>query len=163
MNRNKVIRGLEACNAGDCDHCPYQHIEPRKEFWDDGLPVCQSGKMLEEALEILRTTSAQLLSLAEVRKSKDIIWLETRADYSRDHKPRLEAAMLSSKSDYELLVFEIQETGRESRTSACYYGRVIRCWDKMPTDEQRKAAEWNDQIKNYGDNDTLQGGLMPAT
>lgn len=54
MNRDKVIRGLEACNAGDCDHCPYQHIEPRKEFWDDGLPVCQSGKMLEEALELLK-------------------------------------------------------------------------------------------------------------
>lgn len=144
MNRDKVIRGLEACNAGDCDHCPYCRNEPRKEFWDDEMPVCHADEMRKEALEFLRTTSAQLLSLAQVRKSEDIIWLETRADYTRDHKPRLEAAMLSSKSDYELLVFEIQETGHESHTSACYYGRVIRCWDKMPTDEQRKAAEWNE-------------------
>ena len=142
MNKDKVIRGLEACNAGDCDHCPYCSIEPRKEFWDDGLPVCHADEMRKEALELLRTTSAQLLSLNEVRKSEDIFWLETFSDYTRDHKTRLEAAMLSSKSTNELLIFEIQDTGRESKTSACYYGKVIRCWDKMPTDEQRKAAKW---------------------
>lgn len=52
--REKVIRGLEACNSGDCDHCPYCKKEPRKEFWDDEAEVCRADEMRNDALEILK-------------------------------------------------------------------------------------------------------------
>lgn len=53
-NRERVINGIIACIDGDCEHCPYCSIEPRKEFWDDGLPVCHSDEMRKEALELIK-------------------------------------------------------------------------------------------------------------
>lgn len=87
----------------------------------------------------------RLMTIEEVRQSNGIIYLETNEEYTRDHKPRCETAMIAAETDHETLIFELpKKNGRTTQTSACFYGWVIRCWTAKPTDKQREAVKWDE-------------------
>lgn len=116
-------------------------IMPYSRWWRFGY--LSSVRRARRALEREAKNEKNLLTLDEVMATRDIIWLETDAPYTKDHQTSIVEARRKSKPYDDPICFQVMNTGKLTMTSICYYGKVIRCWYKMPTDEQRKAACWN--------------------
>lgn len=74
-------------------------------------------QLLEDTLELLKEQEPRLLKLEEAKKA-EICWLEQRG-----YEP--------------FATFDAYTWNPET------YGKSYRCWNCMPTDEQRKEEEWN--------------------
>lgn len=125
----KVIKGLEHCGSADmCDKCPYLVKDIENE--GDG---CQ---MFADALALLKAQEPRVMTLEEVKQAEGRdVWLELSGNIADDV---LTAATIEGcgtkgiSTRYESLPY--------TKYGVKPYG--WRCWDSRPTDEQRKAVQW---------------------
>lgn len=132
-DREKTIKGLEAhATASGCmKNCPYWRIEALN---------C-SQELAADALALLEAQQPRVLTLEEVKasKGKDLI-----LEYSPwKYGGRIVAAVTIEGCGSRGVSFAL--------SVACDYTAYNRkhsfgwrCWSARPTDEQRKAVEWDD-------------------
>lgn len=132
----KVVKGFECCQDGFCNLCSYDNITDES---------CRQ-KLEDDALNLLKAQQPRVLTVGEIRSlSKCPVWRETKN---------------SRQNLYQgwVLLYEIQKgmgitgerfgmaepNGRVSWYKIDDYCKTWRCWNKRPTDEQRKAVTWDD-------------------
>lgn len=124
-DREKVIRGLECCSQQRggpelCEQCTY---------YNEPFPC--SNTLLHDALALLKEEEARVMTLEEVTHSEDWIWYEEK----------------STHCGWTIVVdCDEKWIGWEDLTidQLCKYGKKWRCWTSRPSDEQRKAAAWDE-------------------
>ena len=129
MDLDKVIKGLECCaNRNSCiGKCPYDELGDIY----DCVP-----HLAADALALLKAQEPRVMTLEEVKQAEGRdVWLELSGNIADDV---LTAATIEGCGTKGL------STRYESLPYTKYgvkpYG--WRCWDSRPTDEQRKAVEW---------------------
>lgn len=132
--REKVIRGLEACNrqsynGSDCQNCPYYDDEDTAEL---PFGMCNIQDMFDDALALLKEQEARVMTREEVIDllQGSVVWFEEHSesgDYLR--------AMISSGTGF-LGDFYLGVNAREVD-----YKRN-RFWTSRPTEEQREREPW---------------------
>lgn len=135
-DREKVIKGLEAhATASGCmKNCPYWRIETLN---------C-SQELAADALALLEAQQPRVLTLEEVQAlhNNDVVWLEDKGE------PKIIPGIVKSR---HLWPHSVAVVTNFMRSDGCTVtggdedcGKRWRCWNKRPTDEQRKAVEWDD-------------------
>lgn len=135
--REKVIKGLECCILHDpddkprCESCPY-----------DGACL---NRLKHDALQLLKAQEPRVMTLDEVVTAKlgTVVWLE---DFD---KPDVISGLLKRVFIYTKVIdFLIvkEEVNNEVTADLEVYGSEWRCWTAKPTEEQRKAAKWDESI-----------------
>lgn len=118
-DREKVMKGLECCASGDCTPCPYTETR------------CQEH-LCGDALALLKEQEPRVMTLEEVRACEDWIWGEYISGYSgwqkQSHDCEFDDSILWNDTTTDIL---------------CEYNEKWRCWTARPTEEQRKAVEWD--------------------
>lgn len=118
IDYEEVCKGL-ACHAhegGSGDDCPYWAPETccSEPLCADALALINAQQDRIKELEEAQT--ARVLTLEEAKKA-EVCWLEPRG--------------------YEPFATLEADTWNPER-----YGKSYRCWNHMPTEEQRKAVKW---------------------
>ena len=131
-DREKVIDSIERCICHVPDAC-------RECAYDAGHPYNECVEMLlRDALELLKAQEPRVMSLEEVHEMAwDYCYLEEEVIKDKvlqkySGKYRIKCITWPSIASC-VLAF-----GDEA------YGKRWRCWTSRPTDEQRKAAKWDD-------------------
>ena len=130
--REKVIKGLECCShedIGDCNNCPYNINDMH----------CDIG-MMRDALALLKAQEPRVMTVEEVRcANEESMWFESKGTF-RGQKG---CWVLSKGVSPSYVIRLIPAIGKDdTELSLAVYGKVWRCWTSRPTDEQRKAVNW---------------------
>lgn len=141
--REKVIRGLELCaydpdpgqelkEIRSCPECPYYRAG------------C-SPQLIRDALALLREQEPRVMTLDEVRRNHEwAVWIECNSSKTQNIGQYSGKVSWYNKrlSDWErfLTIGSDEYLFRESDG----YGKTWRCWTARPTEEQRKAAKWDE-------------------
>lgn len=135
IDREKVIRAIEAHMGGiQCDRCPY------KEDCDftEEMPA-----VLGDALALLKEQEARVMTVDEVRDNCFYMWAEFFSPTAE--RECLIFCGVGQNQDYEECADLYKDSGVVSwQIKWDNYGRTWRCWTARPTEEQRKAAKWDD-------------------
>lgn len=133
MDREKVIKGLEYCTRGDTcsSDCPYF-----KEFpMTDGRCITA---VQADALALLKEQEARILGWDEI-KNYSVVYGEFKGVseiypliITFDSKGRALSWNPCINGNEECLLLTYDEEDRQN----------TRCWNKMPTEEQRKSVKW---------------------
>lgn len=151
--REKAIRGLEACNrqsynGSDCQNCPYYDDEDTAEL---PFGICNIQDMFDDALALLKEQEPRVLTWEEVDKSGNLyVWTEIHSFYS-GRGCLVYCTVVRSEFFYELIRLR-EDSGLEWTRAEEDYNRDNyqgahsgwRCWSARPTEEQRKAAKWDE-------------------
>lgn len=135
----KVIKGLEICSSGEWnstggrDHtsCPY---------YPAGYTGCTCKLLMRDALALLKAQEPRVMTLEEVKEAKGndlFLEISTRTD----EKPYITAATLDGVG-LKGVTFYHSPFDFKAYNKKSPYG--WRCWTVRPTNEQRKAAKWDD-------------------
>ena len=132
--REKTIKGLECCGATmNCNECPY----------DSEMGACFSS-LKADALKLLKEQEAKVLTVDQLEDALDtVVWLETPVSENFADGYSLIMAY-SHKYGYMFFDSPFGDNPSQDRLEYSEYGKSWRCWDKRPTDEQRKAVKWDD-------------------
>lgn len=130
-DRDKVIKGLKCCSnhtpGFGCSECPYEC---------DDFDQCIEA-VTYDALELLKEQEPRVLTLEEVKAfGWDYCYLEEERLPGKEYRAVCGDYALTCITWPCVTSMRIQH-GDES------YGKKWRCWSAKPTDEQRKAVEWN--------------------
>lgn len=131
IEREKVIRGLEACSGGigSCDNCPYAY---------KGSMMCDRSSLMRDALELLKRQEPRVLTLEEtIALCGEPVWLE------EDTLQGSHGAWGVVKGLHEQYKAVNIGGARFTYWPRAKYGISWRCWSARPTEEQRKAAKWD--------------------
>ena len=154
----QIKKGLDECTRlGGCAACPY--------FFYHTMARC-APKLAADALTYIRELEAKLaeyekplapMTLEEVlEKSKDVsdnvIWLESPDEEDpneMDCLPALVSNLANFRAnrigiEYARFLMWPDEHVLFPVTDGTEYGKRWRCWPRKPTDEERKAAKWDD-------------------
>ena len=111
-----------------------------KEVKDQHYPVQLSASDANAILALLKDQEPRVMTLEEVIHSgNDMMWIEIKC--SKPPYFMLEPTSPYTDNDKRWLYVRFQSGHTQSKG---LYGRQWRCWNTRPTDEQRKAAKWND-------------------
>ena len=133
IEREKVIRGLEACAGTSCNGCPYQ-----------GIPPCQNH-LAKDTLALLREQEPRVLTVEEIRSGAvEVAWIE---DADKTEVIPGIWFRLSNKGGDEAVDIHIRDGFVGARLEV--YRKLWRCGSARPTGEERKAAKW-DPLKEAG-------------
>ncbi len=148
----KVLKGLECCtqHGSMCGRDCNGHWG-----WTDGSHTgmellgeyrtkcpygnCETGcvkTLAKDALALLETQQPRVLTIEEVRDNcPDFVYIETNTGW-------LECAIIDSGESNRY--FCVLVYGRDEYFMKLWegYGKMWRCWNKCPTDEQREAVAW---------------------
>ena len=132
----KVIKGLECCindtnRIPNCENCPYA----------DG--TCDKlNEMHRDALELLKAQEARVLTLEEVDE-----YSEPEEKYSESEKQTVYAEYSNETNRpwaWRWLTVDMLHSWLDNWEMRIVYGKDWRCWTSRPTEEQRKAAKWDE-------------------
>lgn len=140
-DREKVVKGLECCATGNsvksCQVCPYYNTK------HEGEPICMDGLLIRDAYVLLKEQEPHVLTIDQLEDALDsVVWLDIPgAENLADGYALIEA--YSHK--YERMFFYSPFGDKPSQDILEYssYGTLWRCWDRRPTEDQRKAVKWN--------------------
>lgn len=138
-DREKVIKGLEICSAGELnstggrDHtnCPY---------YPAGYTGCTCKLLMRDALALLKEQEARVLTLEEVDEHS-----EPEEKYSESEKQPVYVEYANDVNRpwaRRWLTVDMLHSWLNDREMRIVYGKDWRCWTFRPTDEQRKAVKW---------------------
>ena len=145
--REKVIRGLEACNrqsynGSDCQNCPYYEDE-----YEADIPygMCNIQDMFDDALDLLKEQEARVLEYSEIEKHP-LVWLE-----DNDKEDVIPALFLQyngwsaefsrqSPDKYVDTIVRSAKVVADERT----YGKTWRCWTSRPSEQQMRDTKWEE-------------------
>ena len=91
--------------------------------WEDVLsrdPLDAPWDLIDDTLALLKAQEPRVLTREESEKA-EVCWLEVRG-------------------------YEPYATLEAGDWNPEKYGKSYRCWNRMPTDEQRKAVKWDARI-----------------
>lgn len=137
-DREKVMRGAECCTKDvydpfSCEECPYLGHKPTKKG-------CISV-MLEDVIALLKAQEPRVMTLEEARET-----LHT-SDFLVMEEPHRSSIFLGHRGEWhfdlsngEYLDFDDLDVWSNYVVE---YGKIFRFWTSRPTEEQRKAVEWN--------------------
>ncbi len=136
IDKNKVLKGLEICSAGECGECPY----------NSGYSTGCFPELTRDALSVL---TPRVLTLKEVLAGHGRpVFLEGRGHvygfalsdtrYSANGGAVIFAALRAYRPDDPEGPFFLKKPHYPSK-----YMRTWRCWSGEPTEEQRKEAPWD--------------------
>lgn len=140
-------KGLECCTPRWDGHkwvtcnieCPYI---------TDTLSATCRAVLCEDALTYIRQLEAKLAEyekplepLPEEQIYNDPVWLEMRAD---NVEPMIADIVPSFTDPGEKAEITLLGNPRRAHLPYDHYGSSWRCWSRRPTDEERKAAKWDD-------------------
>ena len=139
LDREKVIRGLEACNrqsynGSDCQNCPYYDDEDTAEL---AFGICNIQDMFDDALAILKEQEPRVMDDALLLEYDGAVWLENKRDTGTI------LSICKSADDRQFRFFSKNEWENVAYLRE-NYGKTWRCWTSRPTEEQRKAVPWED-------------------
>lgn len=130
IEREKVIRGLEACAGTSCNGCPYQ-----------GIPPCQNH-LAKDTLALLKEQEPRVMTLEELRgvgrvwknSAPPFLWLDkNRSIYNSI------GFWCPWRDIYEMI------HGRHDKYTDENYGSEWRCWNLQPTVEQTRDTPWEEE------------------
>lgn len=124
IDRQKVIKGLEEAYRVIEDHVPERYRGYSR------LACC-------DAITLLRD-QARVLTVEEVVALPEMAWLDT-GDMDRIVPVLLHGYMAHNGGYIEYKLLEATGCGAIKN-----YNREWRMWSGMPTDEERKAARWDE-------------------
>lgn len=134
-DRKKVIRGLKACQVEEdgcttrckANDCPYNVSSTH----------CMTN-LHKDALALLREQEPRVLDWNEIGTVDGAVWLE-----ERDENEVVPGLVMQMHSAVNL---DIKKDGKLHTASASRsdYGDGWRAWSARPTEEQRKAAKWDE-------------------
>lgn len=148
IGKDKVLIGLGQHISGRtpqrCGNCPYFNgdsgygVSCRDELLDDLYELLEAQ---EEAQEPKLLTWRDVIGFVlgckpvyiEVKESEDKESGDDRWAMMQQYKDSLSNGMLMAKSSYVISEVMFERN----------YGVTWRCWDKEPSDEQRKEVEWH--------------------
>lgn len=117
----KVVWSLERCASSvpdACKDCKYDNFPPR---------ICVAH-LAKDALELLKEQKPRVITIDEFRQySGETMWLETKNN---------ELQQLTMDG-IAIVLMEAEI----NRWDGC--GSYWRCWNKRPTDEQRREVKWD--------------------
>ena len=96
--------------------------------------------------DVEQKPAARLLTLREVKKWKDLLWLEVAAPYTEDHQGHLYRGLYEGEDEDAVLLFKLRGRPFISRTSAINYGLSIRCWATRPSADDMAVTPWEEDI-----------------
>lgn len=125
--REKVVQGLELCLKGLSDLCPYK---------DSDAPGGCRDELMYDVMMLLCAQVPRVLTLEEADKAP-YVWLESKEGGLGIRRIRI--------VPIDSTAISIQTFGQPDTIGNIYeFEKRFRCWNAKPTDEQRKAAKWND-------------------
>ena len=134
-NKEKVVQGLKACSAclGSCPtECPYY----------DHTRSCTGVQVKKDALSLM-IQEPHVMTEKEAL-SKGAGYLEVRRN---GHSKYLGSVLIRTEEILmgDAWVFRLIYCRHKGfRFNRDENGRSFRLWSQIPTDEQRKAAKWDD-------------------
>lgn len=113
---------------------------------DIGNPHYESlwhyAQAIDEICYLLEDQEAKALTVDQLEDALDaIVWLETPVSENLSDGYSLIMAY-SHKYGYMYFDSPFGDNPSQDRLEYSEYGKSWRCWDKRPTDEQRKAVKW---------------------
>lgn len=138
IKREKVLKGLEHCTSfggtyTPCNGCPY----------DDPEEHCQ-GKLLEEALSLLREQEPRVMTEGDVLHSTGKpMWFESRGMYLGQKGFWCLSFEVDPESHFK---FVQPLTGGRLTLSLNDYDKTWRVWDKYPSPEQMRDTPWEGDV-----------------
>lgn len=154
---DKVKKGLEAHGCGKsvwriCGNCPYRKeddpfFDPRIDPNYDSKLIKKSQRCMDELLkDVSYLLEARVLTLEEVKRMglENARHNEPMKTCIIEYKTRSRMYATAPEwtewdNDVEFLFFHSHETERYFLNR---YGIGMRCWNFLPTDEQREATPW---------------------
>lgn len=144
IEREKVVRGLELC-AYDPD--PGQELKEIRSCPE--CPYYRAGcypQLIRDALALLKEQEARVIPLFEL--------LTYDKKWQFNTPPYLCIEEIDAKRMWWRLWGEIYHSIRcEGTMGSNNYGTKWRCWTLHPTEEQRKAAKWDDRCRETREGD----------
>ena len=129
----KITKGLMACNAYSCKHCPYYENYSSK--W-------RGFCMRELHNDILRQLTLEQPHVMEYEEMLDSDFAYLEAWY----KDKAPVPVMPVTVDDVDVTLQTKTTATQSHGRLYYstamYGKKWRCWNKMPSEELRKETEW---------------------
>lgn len=145
--REKVIRALEWCIEKPCHpNCPYFTVE------DESQARCLFTKILPDVLSLLKEQEARVMALDEIKKDgSSFVWAEIHSPHVQ--KMALIYCTVKQFEGWHESYLLSEESGVKWGRDAEDYNRDLfqgihsgwRCWTARPTEEQRKAAAWDEE------------------
>lgn len=147
-DREKVAKAIRCRLKRDCSSCPY----------DEDFNCLGCEIWMWKALELLEEQRPRVLTLEEMRSKPagDYVWLEVRDDDSVDVQiPDADTIVVVYGVGDGVFGLAIEDASVQSEyirfcgpsldpvMQWCDYRKVWRCWSARPTDEQRKAVQWD--------------------
>ena len=129
--RKKALLGLECCMDGRCQECPY--YPPGCGGTSDDVPI--RSAVIQDVLAALAALEPRVLTLEDALEA-DVCWLEIEGS---DRVPpcRIGGGVKC------VTIRRFDQVPEAALLDE--YGKLFRCWSARPTEEQRKAAPWNNQ------------------
>lgn len=98
---------------------------------------------IDDAINLLKNQGAHILTLDQLEDALDtVVWLETPVSENLADGYSLITAY-SRKCGYMFFISPFGDDPSQDRMKYSEYGRSWRCWDRRPSDEQRKAVKWD--------------------
>lgn len=99
--------------------------------------------VLKEITALLKEQGPRVLTVDQLEEVLDtVVWLETPVSENLADGYSL---IMAYNHKYGYMFFDSPFGGNPSmdRLEYAEYGKSWRCWDKRPTDEQRRAVKWD--------------------
>ena len=137
MTREETLEAFVCCAQARtvCKNCPLKG------------PIGEQGRECKSELItsvchwlVVQEHEPRIMTLEELRQAKDVwVWMERRFDSFKGRPYNIEAEFHTSvdKDGNHFFV------DRASRPEECYE-KMWRCWNNIPTDEQRKNMPWKE-------------------
>lgn len=135
IEREKVIKGLEyhlkELSAGKtCFECPYLGDSP-----------CEIH-LITDTIALLKEQEPHVLTIAQLEEALDtVVWLDIPgAENLADGY----ALIMAYSHKHECMFFDspFGDNPSQDRLEYSSYGKLWRCWDRRPTEDQRQAVKW---------------------
>ena len=145
----EIKKGLECCTAPmlACDSCPYKADK-------NPFDVICKDRVMEDALALIHQLEAKI---AEYKKP--LVPLTFEEAYGADYC-YIEFSVQEIPRPYVVMIGSMTANGENKKIVRIYefgedverclklrgedYGKTWRCWPRKPTDEERKAAKWDE-------------------
>ena len=104
----------------------------------------QQIEFAHDALVMLKEQEVRVMTLDQLEGALDtVVWLETPVSENLADGYSL---IMAYSHVYGYMFFDspFGDNPSQDRLEYSEYGRSWRCWDRRPSEEQRKAAKWNE-------------------
>lgn len=132
-----AIKGLKCCRNGFCFACPYN------DGIDESAEECKQG-LADDVLELLKEPEPHVLTVAEINKlptgeSESIpVVMEEKYPFQQ-----WDGGSICKWVGSRFAVAQYRESLEDMPYEWYTYGKTMRFWSGMPTEEQKRGTAWD--------------------